>query len=191
MDYWLCTAVYLGSKRNEASARASTAHQIAKFQFAAMFCHFFASPLFTNQMRILINYVLLIIELSHAILHCQVLFGIGFVSTEDDYKQKRNYFVFDAASPLVVLTWLWINSASIPFMGITLILGHFLLHLYFIWHWNRPNRAVRSIIKFSSEKNQWKRISQRGVFEYCVNFFGTSYDILTHLWIVWRLYLCE
>lgn len=120
--------------------------------------------------------LLVLAELSHLVLHGKVLLSVGQLYSVEDYKQKRYYFVLDALT--VILAYMYTNMSS---MYTTLMLGHFLLHSFYILNWNNVNSFfVNSIVEWSAEKNHKERMYKHGSPMYLYNTFGTMFDMYVH-----------
>jgi hypothetical protein len=125
--------------------------------------------------------LLMILELLHIAAHVKVFFGLGQLYSRDEYRSKRIYFVVDAAS--VVVSYVCVQTQPQYWLK-AMVIGHLLLHMYYISQWQKDTRLVNSIIDWSAEENHMTRAKQNGIGLYVYNTLGTAFDIAVHACLV-------
>ena len=146
----------------------------------------------------LIRILLVGLELFHAALHLQVLFGVEKLYTIEELRNNGSYFIFDAATVVTSATFLvlTINRRRSTYKRIRMrrwiifinMLLHLSLHVYYIINWQQDNNYwVNAIRKWSAEGAFQLRMLQHGVIIGMINWFGTCFDIFVHLFMTAQL----
>src|SRR6476659_7606863 len=103
-------------------------------------------------------------EGTHALLHLQVLCGVGKLYSVKELDAKRDYFVLDMLSVLFSFGTLYMSGAENITKSLTgLVIAHALLHSFYIAQWTLDNSFfIRSIKEWSAEKSHLNRMQKDG-----------------------------
>jgi hypothetical protein len=129
----------------------------------------------STTMSVALSLICALSEATLAITHSKVLFRIGEQSSYPEMRSRQWYFVWDLASPWMLLSiFSW---EELPPMFRIMIVYHFFLHTFYILRWE--TRHTSRVLKMSSD-DAHKR-SDYEIWEQVTYFLGTLSDIVVHL----------
>lgn len=187
--------------KNATEQIENLAEKFAGTLFASKLLHFYAAVyLLTggiymlcggatdDKTQLIITLSLFCLEISHALLHSKVLFAVGTLANEDEYKDNRSYFIIDGLSCVVSYICLrYFNpDFSLSSTVAVAVLLDVLIHAYFVTMWKSGAEAVSGVIYWSSLP-LCKRFNLVNIFNNMRFFGGTALDTSVHLYLACNL----